>query len=238
MNSKRRKLIFSALAYRRHTGASLGELRCFASVREEGKSSQGEDRRILFQLESEGTVYQVGKRWFFTPKGYRQARGPSLQPDWEPCDAWILLAILCLKRRAHIPLHGIIGVADYINHAIPTIEELHGALNRLAAGGLVKVGRNGVVASEKSIALYEQVTAVHKRYVLDQLDALRNIMKCPCCGVRLRRVRWRIPMTRETYETSVAADLELTRERRHDRWTLCAAATPSEASRCAATSIS
>jgi hypothetical protein len=212
VNTKRRKLIFSGLAYRRHTGASLGELRCFASLREEGKSSQDEDRGILFQLEREGTAYRVGKRWFFTPKGYRQARGPSLQPDWEPSDAWILLAILCLKRRAHIALDGIMGVADYINHAVPTIEEMHGALNRLAAGGLVKVRKSGVVATEKSIALYEQVAAVHKRYVLDQLDALRNIMRCPSCGVRLRRVRWRIPMTGETYETSVARHLEPTRE--------------------------
>ena len=205
----RRKLVLSALAYRRHTGASLGDIRAFASIREEVTCSQKEDREILSRLEREGMVYRVGKRWFFTPKGYKEAKGPSLQPEWEPSDALILLAILCLRNSAASELYEIIGVADYINHAIPTIEEMHGALNRLAAGGLIKSRKNGITATDKSVSLYEKVEATYKRYVLDQLDGLQNIMKCPCCGVRLKRVRWSILMDKATYDSAVSRYLGL-----------------------------
>jgi hypothetical protein len=59
----RKELIFSALAYRRHTGASLGEIRAFASVREAVTGSQKEDRGILLQLEREGVVNKIGNRF-------------------------------------------------------------------------------------------------------------------------------------------------------------------------------
>jgi hypothetical protein len=201
---KRKALILSALAYRRHTGASLGDIRSFVSFRQDAKGSLREDRAILSALEAEGTVYKVGRRWFLTPAAYQAAKGPTLSPEWESYDAWILLAVLYSRGRVPAALDQIVGVADFINHAIPTAEEMHGALNRLTAGGLVKYGRDGATPTKKGSALYEKVAAVHKRYALDQLDGLRRMMECPSCGVRLRRVRWAIPLDRQTYDEAVA----------------------------------
>ena len=49
---------------------------------------------------------------------------------WE--DAWILLAILYAGRPGEFAsLARVIGIADYINHAIPTHGELDGAFDRL-----------------------------------------------------------------------------------------------------------
>lgn len=205
---KRKELVLSALAYRRHTGASLGDIRSIVSLGLGAKGPLREDRAILSVLESEGTVYKVGKRWFLTPEGYKAAKGPALSPEWESYDAWILLAVLCSRGSAPASLDKIIGVADFISHAIPTAEEMHGALNRLASGGLVKYGKDGATPTKRSIALYRRVAGVHQRYVLDQLDGLGRIMQCPCCGIRLRRVRWKIPMGKQTYDEAVGRYLE------------------------------
>lgn len=47
-------------------------------------------------------------------------------------DGWILRSIAATGST----LRGVIGVADYLNHAIPTEEEFTGAVGRLVAAGL------------------------------------------------------------------------------------------------------
>ena len=204
----RKALVRARLAYRRHTGASLGDIRSIVSLGLGAKGPLREDRAILSGLENEGTVYKVGKRWFLTPEGYKAAKGAALSPEWEPHDAWILLAVLYSRGSAPAPLDKIIGVADFINHAIPTAEEMHSALNRLASGGLVRYGKDGATPTKRGIALYRKVAGVHQRYALDQLDGLGRIMQCPCCGVRLKQVRWGIPMGKQTYDDAVGRYLE------------------------------
>lgn len=55
---------------------------------------------------------------------------------FEPDDSVVFLA-MCWAGGGPFPLLGLIAVYDWVNHAIPSREELEGALNRLVAAGLV-----------------------------------------------------------------------------------------------------
>lgn len=68
-------------------------------------------------------------------------------PKFERSDAWIFLCI---------PLEGpgtdrksILGTADYINHAVPTEQELEGALTRGTEAGLIASRDERYFFSEK-----------------------------------------------------------------------------------------
>jgi len=52
-------------------------------------------------------------------------------------DAWLLQAIALASRRAPASLAEVLAAADGCNHALPTRNELHGALVRLTGGGYV-----------------------------------------------------------------------------------------------------
>jgi hypothetical protein len=51
-------------------------------------------------------------------------------------DTWLLTAIL-MNGRKSANLRELIGTMDYINHGIPTCDELNGALERLGRAGLL-----------------------------------------------------------------------------------------------------
>jgi hypothetical protein len=53
-------------------------------------------------------------------------------------DAWILQAIAVAARDGVATLADVIAAADAVNHALPTHDELHGALCRLTQGAFVK----------------------------------------------------------------------------------------------------
>jgi len=53
-------------------------------------------------------------------------------------DAWLLQAVALASRKQPAPLSEILGAADAVNHAMPTDDELHGALVRLTTGGFVE----------------------------------------------------------------------------------------------------
>jgi len=53
-------------------------------------------------------------------------------------DAWLLQAIAVASGQKPALLSEILGAADAVNHAMPTDDELHGALVRLTAGGFVE----------------------------------------------------------------------------------------------------
>jgi hypothetical protein len=53
-------------------------------------------------------------------------------------DAWLLQAIALASQEKPARLGDILGAADAVNHALPTDDELHGALTRLTAGGFVE----------------------------------------------------------------------------------------------------
>ena len=53
-------------------------------------------------------------------------------------DAWLLQAIALASRKEPATLADLLAAADAVNHALPTSEELHGALSRLGVGGFVE----------------------------------------------------------------------------------------------------
>ncbi len=52
-------------------------------------------------------------------------------------DAWLFQSIALASQSGPATLSQIIGAADAVNHALPTADELHGALARLTTGGFV-----------------------------------------------------------------------------------------------------
>src|SRR5690349_682583 len=61
------------------------------------------------------------------------------QQRFQHSDAWILTSMAFHQRRAGTSLRDLIATAEYINHAIPSEDEIEGAINRLASAGLVTV---------------------------------------------------------------------------------------------------
>ena len=53
-------------------------------------------------------------------------------------DAWLLQAVALASQANAATLDEVLGAADAVNHAMPTCDELHGALVRLTAGGVVE----------------------------------------------------------------------------------------------------
>lgn len=53
-------------------------------------------------------------------------------------DAWLFQAITIASHEKPASLTDILAVADGVNHAMPTDDELHGALARLSSGGLIR----------------------------------------------------------------------------------------------------
>lgn len=39
--------------------------------------------------------------------------------------------------------------------------------------------------------------------MLDQHEGLERLMNCPCCGVRLKTVRWRVRLDRAIYDRAI-----------------------------------
>jgi hypothetical protein len=57
-------------------------------------------------------------------------------------DSWIYLSIAYNQKTSGVSLDELIGTADGINHAIPTIEEIEGAINRFLMYGILEINNN------------------------------------------------------------------------------------------------
>ena len=197
------QLVLEALAYRRNLGASPSDIRAYLSYREKTKHRKRQDLAVLRRLEGKGQIVNVGEKWFFTPAGNKLAKGSALDAEWQSADAWILLAALYCGPSGEIELRHLIAAADFINHAIPTLEEMHGAINRLLAGRMITAKRGTFSVTDKARELFAKVEASCKKFVQDQREGLGRIMDCPCCGVKLKRVRWRFALDAATYKEAV-----------------------------------
>ena len=196
-------IVLAALIYRRNVGATLDLIRTFASIREAKKQTAKDDKAALARLAKRGIAVQVGNSWFLTPEAYRLAKGTALSPRLKDEDAWILLSLLYRDAKKPSRLEDIIASADSINHAIPGLEETHGALNRLDSAGLIKPRNNGFIVTKKALDLYTKMKASCTKNVLAQLDGLQRIINCPCCGPELKAVRWRIVIRASEYHSAV-----------------------------------
>jgi hypothetical protein len=196
------ELVFDALCYRRNVGADLDSIRGYLLIREEEKHSSKQDLEALARLAESGRIFQVDDLWFLSPEAYKNAKGSALAPEWKKEDTWILIAILYASKKGACKLEDVIAMADGIMKSVPTLGELYGALNRLAAGRLIKYQRNTYSGTESALALFTKVEASCKKDLYAQLDGLWWIINCPCCGIPLKAVRWNLNIDQSTYDNN------------------------------------
>jgi hypothetical protein len=67
-------------------------------------------------------------------------------------DAWIFISLN--PGGAATALDDLLATADWINHAIPSLAEIEGAVNRLAQAGLVRAEAEKLYLTESGVALY------------------------------------------------------------------------------------
>ena len=208
-------LVFRAVCYFRNVGADARAIRSYVSLREPERRSRHHDAVALAALEANARVVRVGERWLVAPAATIDDECPPLAATWQPEDAWILLAMLLCDSGVTCSLVQVFAAADFINHAIPSLTELHGALNRLRTGGFITARRGGFAVTKKSSALLAKARAHCAKRVLDQWRCLERLLQCPCCGRRLNAIRWSIPLDEVVYSAAVAAYSRAARTDRH-----------------------
>ena len=200
MSENHEKLIMDVLSYHRHVGVDLKRLRSYVRGKETTRHTTKSDLAVLERLAKKGVTLSTGTRWYLSWDAVKAARGEAQRPVLLSQDSWILLAVLMGGKR----LPGIIAVADYIDHAIPTHDDLYGALNRLLSVRLIRFRKREVTPTDRANELYSAVKATCRRAVLSKRKGLERILDCPCCGVSLKKVSWRIPISAESYTEAVA----------------------------------
>lgn len=196
--------VLETLAYRRNVGATLAQVCSNVAYRTKDRSKK-RPLKILEGMEADGQLVRVGDKWFLTASGYKRAKGSALRADWQDADAWLLLSALLTCRTRDGSLLELVGTADYIDHAVPTHEELHGAINRLLSARLLTTRRRKLRVTPRAEQLMQKVEASCKRAVRRRLNGLRRLMDCPCCGVELKTVRWRYELDAEEYSELLKA---------------------------------
>jgi hypothetical protein len=196
---------FEAIAFRRNVGVTFHEVHTNVRYRTKDKDKK-RTQQILETLEADNDLVRVGDKWFLTSSGYKRAKGSPLRAEWQQPDAWIFLSILqTCSPGGETDLRRIIGAADYMNHAIPTREELHGAINRLRSAQLIRIKRGKLSVTSRAEELMKKVEATSRRAMLSQAKGLRRLMDCPCCGVELKVVRWGYELDAQAYDEVVKA---------------------------------
>jgi hypothetical protein len=77
----------------------------------------------------------------------------------ETTNSWIFLAVAMASSESPSKLNGIIGVADGINHAIPTHKELQTAFGWLSKQGLISKEGKKYRLTDKGLALHREASA-------------------------------------------------------------------------------
>ncbi len=89
-------------------------------------------------------------------------------------DAWILLSIIYCGNQGG-DLHTIINAADYINHAIPTDEELNGAIYRLTQRKMITKQSGKFKATDKVMNAYS-LTHTERRTALKEVKDMETYL--------------------------------------------------------------
>lgn len=140
----------------------------------------------------------------------------KITPQFVSSDSWILLAIGYCGQGNPVRLHEIIATADGINHAIPTADELDGALNRLLAADLIARQGDGFAMAEAGATMFSRVSKPRKP-VLDVWDDLDKLIACPCCGPKLRAVRRQVSISKADVKKAYAAYIEMLKPERRKK---------------------
>jgi hypothetical protein len=118
-----------------------------------------------------------------------------ISPTFASSDSWILLALRWAGSERPASLPDILYSADGINKAIPTAEELDGALNRLLAAEFISQEKGGFRLTELAHATIAQVLKA-RQGIFDLWEDLSRLLACPCSGPTLRSVRRRVTITK------------------------------------------
>ena len=78
------------------------------------------------------------------------------EPQWVWSDAWVLWSIAAGSSTS-TSLRQLISAADYVNHAVPTYDEVAGALGRLLAAGCIERAGRGYRSSDSIGAVLASV---------------------------------------------------------------------------------
>jgi hypothetical protein len=81
----------------------------------------------------------------------------------ETTNSWIFLAVAMASSESPTTLGGIIGIADGINHTIPTHKEFQTAFGWLSKQGLLSKEGKKYLLTDKGLALYKEASAKSKR---------------------------------------------------------------------------
>ena len=76
---------------------------------------------------------------------------------FQSSDAWVFISIN--PSEAGTTLEFLIATADWINHAIPTQNEIEGAVNRLAQAGLLRVEADKFFLTEPGHEIQRSILA-------------------------------------------------------------------------------
>lgn len=198
-----REVIAGAICYYRFRGASLRSIDAYARSRANRRDYAARRTRALNELEAECYVEKRGNLWYLHPIAFKEARGASYLPEFEAMDFCIALAIGgagddCDLRR-------LIANCDFIARTWPSYDELYGGLNRLAASRLIKHKRGRFSLTPRAKALFDTAKSKANRSMYDQLMAFQRLVLCPCCGVTLKRVAWRVALSQVEYSAALKA---------------------------------
>jgi hypothetical protein len=91
-------------------------------------------------------------------------------------DAWLFLAIGYSNEKGECSLARVIGVADAIQHAVLTWEEVDGGLFRLGKAGYATVRDGKVGLTQQGRAIVE---GLQRKEVLDRQDELASAIGAP-----------------------------------------------------------
>ena len=92
-------------------------------------------------------------------------------------DAWLLLAItLAASERRSASLGAVVQLADGVQHAIPTKDEMDGAIGRLQRAGYVRHVGDSVELLPAGL-MFVQGTTQKARSLLDQQHAIEQGLK-------------------------------------------------------------
>lgn len=188
--------VSDALRYYRYRGASLTAIHSYAGIRCTDISSASRNEALM-QLQSSGYTEKRGTLWFLQPLAFKSARGDSFAPEFQDMDFAIGFALL--GSGDNCSLAKLIDTFDFIVRTLPSFDELYGGLNRLVAARLVTHRRKHYEATQLCKDLFTTAEKHSKRSLYDQLEAFKRLVLCPCCGVALKRLTWRVSLTEQEF---------------------------------------
>jgi hypothetical protein len=84
---------------------------------------------------------------------------PDQPSQWGPHDAWILLAVALCDRESGGTLRDVIAEADDADHAVPSFDDLAGALEHLTQAGFVDAADHLYRLTADGARICDSVTA-------------------------------------------------------------------------------